>query len=118
MDEFIPKAITVNKKMKVVTIAWSDEHTSVYPFSLLRHACPCVECRGGHDRMSDLPPREVFYQPVENTPATDLVSVEGVGSYGISILWQDGHHFGIYKWHYLRALCPCSVCQEMMIYGQ
>lgn len=68
--------------------------------------------------MSNEPPGEVFYMPNEDKPATHLVSIEEVGAYGISIGWEDGHRFGIYNWHYLRALCPCPICQEMRIYGQ
>jgi DUF971 family protein len=68
--------------------------------------------------MSNVPAPEVFYMPLEDKPATRLLSVEMVGSYGITIQWEDGHQDGIYNWHYLRALCPCPICQEMMIYGQ
>lgn len=68
--------------------------------------------------MSDEPPAEVFYMPVADNSTTHLVSLDEVGSYGISIQWEDGHQFGIYNWHYLRALCPCPICREMMIYGQ
>ncbi len=118
MDGIHPTNITVNKKSKNMTVAWSDGHTSVYTFSLLRHACPCEQCRGGHDQMSDEPLQEVFYMPEEDTPATRLASVEATGSYGVNMQWEDGHTFGIYTWHYLRACCPCSICQELRIYGQ
>ena len=118
MTEVIPTGITLNKKTSELSITWSDKHVSIYTFSLLRYACPCVECRGGHDQMSDEPPREVFYIPGEDNPATHLENVENVGSYGITVQWEDGHKFGIYNWHYLRALCPCPICREMMIYGQ
>jgi DUF971 family protein len=118
MNNIFPNGITVNKKTKELIVIWSDRHTSVYPFSLLRYACPCTECRGGHDQMSDEPPREAFYMPIEDNPATRLVMVEEVGSYGITVQWEDGHHHGIYNWHYLRALCPCPICQEMTIYGK
>lgn len=118
MNNIFTNGITVNKKTKELTVLWSDRHTSVYPFSLLRYACPCADCRGGYDQMSDEPPREAFYMPIEDNPATHLILVEEVGSYGITVQWEDGHHHGIYNWHYLRALCPCPICQEMMIYGK
>ncbi len=118
MSDVFPKGITANKKTKELGVQWSNGHTSVYPFSLLRHACPCAECRGGHDKMSEEPPQEAFYMSLEDKPSTRLISVEGVGSYGITIRWEDEHRFGIYNWHYLRALCPCSICREMEIYGQ
>jgi hypothetical protein len=68
--------------------------------------------------MSDEPPPEAFYMPIEDNSATRLVMVREAGSYGITIEWEDNHQHGIYDWHYLRALCPCPICREMMIYGQ
>jgi DUF971 family protein len=118
MNNLSPFEITANKQTKELTLTWSDGHLSIYPFSLLRYACPCAECRGGHDKMSDEPPQEVFYMPIEDNSTTRMVNVEKVGTYGITVEWEDGHHFGIYNWHYLRAMCPCSICREMTIYGQ
>ncbi|PWB52201.1 MAG: hypothetical protein C3F13_11775 [Anaerolineales bacterium] len=118
MDSLHPVGITADKKNKHISVEWNDGHISVYPFALVRYACPCEVCRGGHDKMSEEPPNEVFYMPIEDTPATRLATIEGVGSYGVTIKWEDGHRFGIYNWHYLRALCPCPICQEMKIYGQ
>jgi DUF971 family protein len=117
MAELLPKEIRADKINHELTIRWSDDHISSYTFSLVRYACPCAECRGGHDQMSAEPPGEVFYRPVEDSPATHLRTIENAGSYGVIIEWDDGHHYGIYNWHYLRALCPCPICREMMIYG-
>jgi len=41
-----------------------------------------------------------------------LRKIEAVGAYAISVEWEDGHHYGIYNWHYLRALCPCEACRQ------
>jgi DUF971 family protein len=54
----------------------------------------------------------VFTMPDEDTSATRMRNLEAVGTYAITIEWEDGHHFGIYTWHYLRSLCPCPVCME------
>ena len=113
-----PIGVSADRSARVLTVDWDDSHVSAYPFSLLRHACPCAECRGGHDKMSDEPAQDVFFMPIEDNSTTWLVKVERVGTYGITVEWEDGHHFGIYNWHYLRAMCPCSICREMMIYGQ
>jgi len=118
MGHIFPEEITANKKTKEFTVVWSDKHVSVYPFALLRHACPCEQCKDGQDGVANAPIPEVFYLPDEGTAATHVVGIDRVGSYGISIEWEDGHHFGIYSWEYLRALCPCPICREMMIYGQ
>lgn len=109
--ELKPLHITADRQKREMTIAWNDGHTSVYSFTLLRRACPCAECRGGHEKMGDDPEPEVFTAPPEDTPATRMVNVEGVGAYGLTIAWEDGHHYGIYNWSYLRRLCPCPVCR-------
>jgi DUF971 family protein len=106
-----PKEITADRNNKILTIIWDDAHKSNYSFSLLRKACPCAVCRGGHEKMSRLPDEGVFDQPEEDTPSTRLVNIQAVGSYAISILWEDGHDYGIYNWEYLRALCPCPICR-------
>jgi len=111
LNGFRPTGITADRKVSQLTITWDDGHISNYPFSLLRAACPCAECRGGHENMSSLPDPEVFYLPIAVSPAQKIVRLEAVGSYAITIEWEDGHHFGIYNWDYLRALCPCMACR-------
>ena len=37
-----PTGITANKTAREFTVTWNDGHTSVYPFELLRAACPCA----------------------------------------------------------------------------
>ena len=106
-----PTGITANRQTAEMTVTWNDGHSSSYPFSLLRHACPCAECRGGHDQMGAEPDPGVFFMPEEDKPATRLRTVEAVGTYALTIEWEDGHHYGIYNWHYLRALCPCAECR-------
>jgi DUF971 family protein len=111
MSSNTPTGITANRTNRELTITWDDEHVSVYSFSLVRHACPCAECRGGHEHMSSEPPQGVFDLPDEDTPATRMRKLEAVGSYAIMMEWEDGHHYGIYNWKYLRSLCPCPECR-------
>jgi DUF971 family protein len=106
-----PKSIKADKSSHQLIIDWSDGHKSEYAFNLLRAGCPCATCRGGHENMKPEPDEIIFNINLPESPATVLENVELVGSYAISILWQDGHHYGIYNWHYLRALCPCIVCR-------
>ena len=112
-----PTGINADRNTSKLTISWDDGHSSTYSFSLLRFACPCAECRGGHENMRTTPDPEVFDQPDEDVPATRLVTVQAVGAYAITLEWEDGHHYGIYNWNYLRALCPCPVCRASASYG-
>jgi DUF971 family protein len=61
--------------------------------------------------MGSEPDPRVFDLQPEESPANRLTNVVPVGSYALSIVWEDGHDYGIYNWHYLRALCPCSECR-------
>ena len=51
MADIFPAGITANRESSELIVEWKDGHTSRVPFSLLRQGCPCVECRGGHDKM-------------------------------------------------------------------
>lgn len=106
-----PTGITADRETRQILISWSDGHESIYPFALVRYACPCAECRGGHDKMGSVPDPEVFTLPDEISPKTQMRNLEAVGTYAITIEWQDGHHFGIYNWKFLRALCSCPACR-------
>ena len=106
-----PTSITADRTTRKMSITWGDGHESYYAFSLLRNACPCAECRGGHANMSSEPDTGVFDMPDVDLPTTRLSNVEAVGGYAITLAWEDGHHFGIYTWHYLRALCACAECR-------
>lgn len=112
METLKPLGITADRQKRIVTINWNDGHTSEIPFSLMRNACPCAECKGGHEHMGGDPEPELFSAPDEDTSATRLTNIQAVGTYGITPEWEDGHHYGIYSWSYLRKLCPCHECRE------
>lgn len=109
----LPTSITVDKPANMLIIQWNDSHLSRMPFGLVRAACPCAECRGGHENMRSEPDPDVFTIRLPQTPATQIRNLEAVGSYALTIEWEDGHHFGIYNWRYLRLLCPCGKCRDL-----
>jgi len=108
-----PTAITASRSSRTVTVVWNDDHTSVYPFGLLRAACPCASCRGGHENMRPEPDPEVFDAVMPDSPETRLLKIDPVGTYAVNFQWEDGHHYGIYNWRFLRALCPCEECRAV-----
>jgi len=103
-----PTGVTANKSKREFTITWNSGHISVYPFGLLRAACPCAQCRGGHENMKSEPDPEVFNKQMPDDASTRIANVVATGSYALTIVWEDGHDYGIYNWQYLRALCPCD----------
>ncbi len=58
--------------------------------------------------MKSEPDAGVFDVQLEDSLMTRINNVKAVGSYALTIVWEDGHDYGIYNWHYLRSLCPCE----------
>lgn len=102
-----PTNITLNKQAGYLEIQWNDGQVCQYPLSHLREACPCVECRGGHQYMGPAydPDNLLELKPKRSYKITGL---DMVGNYAIQPTWDDGHSTGIYAWDYLRRLCPAE----------
>lgn len=105
MATFLPTSITLNKKEAYLEITWSDEKICRYPLPHLREACPCVECRGGHQNMGmeHAPDNILTLIPVRSYTVIEL---HPIGNYALQPVWDDGHNTGLYTWDYLRHLCP------------
>lgn len=101
-----PKRIAVSRSKGILMIEWTDGLTCEYPISGLRAACPCAECRGGHENMGIPGSPEMLEIPVINKASTELERLQEVGNYAVQLFWKDGHSYGIYSWQYLRELCP------------
>ena len=107
-----PTAIQLDRTQRVLNIDWDEGHHSRYPLAGLREACPCVECRGGHENMGRPADPDIFNSiPLVPAKSYELTRIAPVGNYAIQPEWGDGHHTGMYTWPYLRALCPCDECR-------
>lgn len=105
-NQLRPAGITVDRNRKTLVIRWNDGHVSEYGLAGLREACPCAECKGGHEKMGILPEIDIFNIPLTPVKSDEVKSAELVGNYALQITWGDGHKYGIYSWDYLRALRP------------
>ena len=102
-----PVQITLNQKTDSLEIVWDDGLVSQYPLSQLREACPCVECRGGHDKMGmAFAPDDIL--SLKPSRSYKMTALDPVGNYALQPTWDDGHHTGIYTWQYLRKITPQS----------
>lgn len=90
------------REERKLRLTWTDGHVGEYDYDYLRGYCPCAACQG-HSVT------EIKYQP----PAVSVTAttIEPVGNYAISILWSDSHATGIYRFDFLREICPCAECQ-------
>ncbi len=107
MASIIPTDITLQQTAGTLLITWSDGRRCQYPVGPLRLACPCAECRGGHDRMGrEYDPKNLLdLIPLQTYTVNQL---ELVGNYALQFFWSDGHQAGIYTWDYLYRLCPAE----------
>jgi DUF971 family protein len=100
-----PTGITLNKAEGYLEVSWNDGEVCRYPLSHLREACPCVECRGGHQFMGAAHDPDNILKLIPKRSYT-VKELHPVGNYALQPTWDDGHNTGLYTWDYLRRLCP------------
>lgn len=105
MNTPTPTDITLDQKRGVLIITWSDSRVCNYPVGPLRMACPCAECRGGHENMGRHNDPKNLLDLAPDREYT-IERAELVGHYALQFIWNDGHDSGIYTWDYLSRLCP------------
>ncbi len=101
-----PTNIALNRAEGYLEITWNIEgRVCRYPLSHLREACPCVECRGGHQNMGAAhdPDNILVLLPKRSYEIKDL---HLIGNYALQPTWDDGHHTGLYTWEYLWKIYP------------
>ena len=102
MESAQPTELRRLPESRRLRIVWSDGHQAEYDYDYLRGYCPCASCQG-HHRL------EIEFQP----PAASVtpLAIEPVGNYAVAFQWSDGHATGIYRFDFLRRICPCSECR-------
>lgn len=88
-----------------VRVTWADGHESVWDLEYIRGACGCATCNEFRKSGEEVYPRPGAPQSLE------VVDADLMGSFGVSLFWNDGHHTGIYQWTDLRDGCPCDECR-------
>ena len=99
-----PTQLAADQAAQTLTIRWADGRRSVYSYEGLRGACPCAECKGGHDKMQDPVDPMIFELPTLVTRT--IKELRPAGNYALRVVWGDGHEAGLYRWDYLRGLKP------------
>jgi DUF971 family protein len=102
MDKrYTAQSVDVSHSDQLLTIQWADGEISELPLFGLRKNCPCVACRGGHDKMGRFEP-ELF--KVDPPRTYSILKAEPVGKHALKITWDDGHDSGMYRWELLRQM--------------
>ena len=102
MQSHRPTEIRRLPESRRLRVTWADGHRAEYDYDYLRGYCPCAGCQG-HGTLGvrfQAPPRSV-----------EPMAIEPVGNYAVSFAWSDGHATGIYRFDFLRDICPCEGCR-------
>ena len=100
-DDLYLKEIRRLPEQRRVRLTWSDGHVAEYDYDYLRGYCPCAGCQGhGTGEIK-------FRQPANEVSPT---SIQPVGNYAVTFHWSDAHATGIYRFEFLRQICPCPQC--------
>ncbi|MEE8321007.1 MAG: DUF971 domain-containing protein [Gammaproteobacteria bacterium] len=90
-----PVSINLHKKSRILEISFDEGSTFELSCEMLRVLSPSAEV-SGHG-----PGQAVLQLGKEETNITDI---EPVGNYAIKLIFDDGHHTGLYTWDYLYDL--------------
>ena len=90
-----PTDIKLHQKSRILEIAFDDGSHFKLPCEYLRVYSPSAEVRG-HG-----PGQEVLQLGKENV---NITNIEPVGSYAVTLHFDDGHNTGIYSWDLLHHL--------------
>ena len=101
-----PVSIAGDAANKRMAITWNDGHVSQLGYEWLRWHCPCATCAGEAGVPGTLASTTQLTED-----QTTLDNLELVGAYGMTPIWHDGHHTGIFTFRHLRAICPCAECE-------
>lgn len=86
------------KEGKLLYLKWSDQTESYIKVANIRWNCPCAICAADREE------KGCKYFPIYNSSEIKIKAIKPVGSYAISIEWEDDHNTGIYDYEYLRKL--------------
>lgn len=92
-----PIKIKVREK-EYLDITWDETGLKSIKLSNLRSNCPCALCHAEKDEWS------ASYIPLYTKEQLAITKIKIVGTYAVSIEWEDGHNTGIYDYDYLYGL--------------
>lgn len=92
-----PKVIKLIAK-KDLKIIWTDDSESIISLMQMRKMCPCATCVAEREKQSST------FIPIFSNNQVTASQIKQVGTYAISIVWNDGHSTGIYEYSFLKRI--------------
>ena len=90
-----PTEIVLHRASHVLEVAFDSGERYRLPFEYLRIESPSAEVQGHGPSQKVLVPGKRH---------VDVVAIEPVGHYAVSLVFSDGHNTGIYSWEWLALL--------------
>ena len=101
--EHQPTALKLTEN-RSVEITWSDGTTMIYPFGVLRNACPCATCREKKRAEASKPKGLLQVLSAAETVPLAVTQMRPVGNYAYNINFSDGHSSGLFTMDLLREI--------------
>ena len=101
-----PTSYELDEERRRLIILWTDGHESIHPYEPLRRSCPCAWCAGEGGQKGSVDETTMFSEQ-----QLTLYELQPIGRYGLTPIWGDGHHTGIYTYERLRGSCQCDACR-------
>lgn len=92
-----PTNIRAHQASQELELSWPDGAVDRLKYLKLRAECPCASCRDEWTGARILDPATI-------RPDIAIEGLEGVGSYAVRLVWNDGHGSGLYTWETLRRI--------------
>ncbi|MEM1243583.1 MAG: gamma-butyrobetaine hydroxylase-like domain-containing protein [Pseudomonadota bacterium] len=92
-----PQEIKLLQKQRMLFIDFGTEQFEL-SCEYLRINSPSAEVRG-HGMDNTQKPK-----PASGKSNVNIISIEPVGNYAVKLIFDDGHHTGIYSWDYLYEI--------------
>ncbi len=97
MDDDHPIAVkfVLHTKPRTLEVVFDNGDKFALPWEYLRVYSPSAEVRSRVKQQQIL---------VTNKQSVAITDIKPVGNYAVKLLFDDGHHTGIYDWRYLYEL--------------
>jgi DUF971 family protein len=90
-----PEAISNDTTAGIMEIRWLDGTQQKLGNAFLRENCQCANCKTRRRDSGD---------PLRVASHLRVKEIIPVGSYGVQLIFSDGHVRGIFPWRYLKSL--------------
>ncbi len=101
--DYQPTALKLTED-RALEITWSDGTTLIYPFGVLRNACPCATCREKKRAEASKPKGLLQVLSASETVPLAVTQMRPVGNYAYNINFSDGHSSGLFTMDLLREI--------------